>query len=444
MRRLVTLAVMVVAMRLGAAPPRRPSLPPQITLPRVIATDNSASCDITVSPAATLLLPYFEVDVSKPVNDAANTIFTVVNTSRLPQIVRVTIWTDYAYPALWFNVYLTGYDVQAISLYDVIARGALPTTATTIAPGNRSAAAGANPKLVSLDACGNLGGSIADASLTALRTMLTTGASPSSNDCAVGSAHANATGYITIDLVNSCSTISPLDSSYFSQVLLYDNVLTGDYEHVYPDRGMGNYAGGSPLVHIKAIPDGGNVSTATPLPYTFYDRFTPRGGRKVDRRQPLPSSFASRFIQGGTAGFFSDIMFWREGAAASNSSCAASANAAIPATSVIRYDDAENPNVSALPLKMPSVMSLDTKSSALPPINGPSLTGWIYLNLDNQLGYVTQSNPYSTTRPSQNWVVVRMKAEGRYGVDYDATAMSNGCAVSAAVLATPTKPKVEK
>jgi len=442
MRRLSIVAAMVLAVQLAAAPARHPSLPPSISMPHAVTTDNNASCDITVSPAATLLLPYFEVDVAKPVSDAANTIFTVVNTSRQPQIARVTIWTDYGYPAIWFSVFLTGYDSQPISLYDVIVDGALPATTSSTPAGPKSAANNANPKIVSLDSCGSIPSSIPDTALTALRAMLTTGASASSNDCRVGASHANATGYITIDLVNSCSTISPLDPSYYSQVLLYDNVLTGDYEHVFPDRSIGNFAGGSPLVHIKAIPDGGNVSTATPLPYTFYDRFTPRGGRKVDRRQPLPSSFASRYIQGGTGAFYTDFTIWREGSAANAQSCV-SANSAIPTTAIVRFDDAENPTSSATTALLPSVSSTDTKSSIFPPVSGPSLTGWFFFNLDNQAGYVVQGNPYSTTRASQNWIVVRMKAEGRYGVDYDATPLSNGCGATSAVASVPAA-KVEK
>ena len=119
MKRLVPL-FLLVAFTANAAP-KRPSMPPStVPTPRLISTENNASCDITVSPAATLLLPLFEVEANKPVGDAANTIFSIVNTSRLPQIARVTIWTDYGYPALWFNVFLTGYDVQPISMYDIV------------------------------------------------------------------------------------------------------------------------------------------------------------------------------------------------------------------------------------------------------------------------------------------------------------------------------------
>ena len=76
-------------------------------------------------PAATLLLPYFEVDFSSPLATARTTLFTIQNTTALPQIARVTLWTDWSYPMLTFNVFLTGYDVQAINLYDVFARGSV-------------------------------------------------------------------------------------------------------------------------------------------------------------------------------------------------------------------------------------------------------------------------------------------------------------------------------
>src|ERR1043166_727730 len=211
MRRFPRFAVVVLlAGRLSAAP-------------HIVSTENNASCDITVSPAATLLLPYFEVDAAKPVSDAANTLLTIVNTSRAPQIARVTIWTDYGYPVFWFNVFLTGYDVQPISMYDVVARGVVPATTSSAPRGSRSLST--NAKIVSLDACAELGGAMTDTMLATLRNALTTGANASSNDCAIGSSHANAVGYVTIDLVNSCSAISPLDPSYYSQVLLYDNVL---------------------------------------------------------------------------------------------------------------------------------------------------------------------------------------------------------------------------
>src|SRR6187399_914221 len=81
---------------------------------------NDDSCDLGVAPAATLLLPYFEVDITAPRERGVTTLFTVTNVSSNSQIARVTLWSDWAYPVLTFNLYLTGYDVQAVNLYDVI------------------------------------------------------------------------------------------------------------------------------------------------------------------------------------------------------------------------------------------------------------------------------------------------------------------------------------
>src|SRR5207237_9392056 len=103
-------------------------------------TNNNDSCDIGVTPAATLLLPYFEVDTAAAAGTGATTLFTIVNTSRYPQIAHVTLWTDWSFPVLDFNIFLTGYDVQGINLFDVIVRGvivAAPTgTSITTVPGS--------------------------------------------------------------------------------------------------------------------------------------------------------------------------------------------------------------------------------------------------------------------------------------------------------------------
>jgi len=400
--------------------PARPNL-------REASIDNATSCDLSTTPSATLLLPYFEVDIHQAVNDATNTIFAVVNTVRTPQIARVTLWSDQAYPVLWFNLFLTGYDVQSISLYDVLARGAIPITSSAMAHGARSSANDTNSHVTNLESCGSPGGLLDASSLEAVQAMLTTGVRAGST-CKVGGEHGHATGYITIDLVSSCSAVSPLDPSYYSRVLLFDNVLTGDYERIVPERTTGNFAGGSPLVHIKAVPEGGNSSSyLTELPYTFYDRFTGVSTRRVDRRQPLPSSFAARFIQGGTGQFFTDYMVWRESstppASMVSGNCSTSA-AAMPVTSAVRFDENENPTVAAAGvMSLPSASLVSTSGTIFPPLAGVTLSGWMMLNLDNR----SLISAAGDARPSQNWVVVHLSAEGRYGEDYDATSLSNGC-----------------
>src|SRR5215216_1332535 len=63
-------------------------------------TNNDDSCDISVAPAATLLLPYFEVDIDDPAGET--TLFTITNVSNEDQIAHVTLWTDYSFPVIDF------------------------------------------------------------------------------------------------------------------------------------------------------------------------------------------------------------------------------------------------------------------------------------------------------------------------------------------------------
>jgi hypothetical protein len=409
-------------------------------MPRAkVVTANNASCDVGSYPAATLLLPYFDVDFGQQSTTAVDTIFTVINTSKTPQLTRVTIWTDLGFPATWFNIFLTGYDAQTISLYDVLARGRFPTTYTDTPHGPASAENNSNPSFQNDLGCSRMGGRLFGLQLEQLQLMLSAGTRQGS-DCPVGTPHRTAVGYVTVDVISSCSGATPLMPEYYRDVLLFDNVLTGDYERINPNSETGNYAGGNPLVHLRAIPEGGSSGTpaTVPMPYTFYDRYTPAEARKLDRRQPLPSSFAARFIEGGDTGFLTNLAIWREGVVGrSTDACDYAKNATMPVSkaSIVRFDEHENATVLALDEAMPAVSVIATQKTALlPPQAGTGdVGGWLWLSLDNGAGRVTEKNPYSMNRPSQSWVTIQMYAEGRYAVDFDATALGNGCTLAPAV-----------
>ncbi|HEV7672396.1 MAG TPA: hypothetical protein VGS22_28080, partial [Thermoanaerobaculia bacterium] len=83
-------------------------------------------CTIDDVPAATLLLPYFEVDLSNP--NGINTLFSINNASATAVLAHVVLWSDLSVPTFDFNVYLTGYDVQSISIRDIF-NGTVPRTA---------------------------------------------------------------------------------------------------------------------------------------------------------------------------------------------------------------------------------------------------------------------------------------------------------------------------
>ena len=84
-------------------------------------------CTLDNVPAATLLLPYFEVNLDDP--NGQTTLFSVANASAAAVLAHAVLWTDLGAPTLAFDIYLTGFDVQSINLRDVFAYGQLPRTA---------------------------------------------------------------------------------------------------------------------------------------------------------------------------------------------------------------------------------------------------------------------------------------------------------------------------
>ena len=431
--------------------------------------NNDDSCDVKVGPAATLLLPYFEVNTN-PTVQGQTTLFTITNVTRYPQIAHVTIWTDWSFPVLSFNLFLTGYDVQAINLYDVIVRGVIaPPSGTTPAttPGALSAAGG-NLRST-LDCASNP--ALLPASITAaVRAALTTGVFIPGGGAAscstTGGVHQNAIGYATIDVVANCTNLLPTNPSYYTTDLLFDNVLIGDYQQLGGSPAGGGAASvldaaGNPMVHIRAVPEGGGAGANVPtaLPYTFYDRYTPSATRTFDRRQPLPSTFAVRYIQGGTGAFATNYTIWREGLTGPGASCASHVNNSYIAISErIRFDEHENPTTfvftpicapcTPTPPNLPATSSTNTASYTFPSIVGTDVAGWMYLNLNNggspvysvtnHAGGTTTSAPtvFGTPRASQNWVTTTMfgNAGGsRMTAEFDAAPLGNGCTPAAPI-----------
>jgi hypothetical protein len=415
---------------IGPAPDRPNGAPVTGT----ITHRNDDSCDIALLPAATLLLPFFQVEVSEPVDHATTTLVTIVNTSNQPQIARATIWTDWAYPVLTFDIFLTGYDVQAINLYDLLVDGRLPGSGTRSSPfGARSA--NANPRFLpsAQSSCASLPNAIPAALLANVRRALTQGLEENCGNIRLGGTHAAAFGYVTVDLVATCSAKSPRDIGSVEE-LLFDNVLTGDYQVLDPTATSGNYAFGSPLVHIRAIPEGGAAGEqiATNLPRTFYERLY--GETHRDRRQPLPSAFAARYIEAGYTSFFTLFAVWREAATQAGASCFAYAqNSDMEVAEVVRFDERENPTTTipdiVIPgaqheITLPASALVASYSTLFPPLESGDVAGWMYLNL---AGPETGPSGAQTPMPNQAWVVTTMTAEGRYGVAFDATALANGC-----------------
>jgi len=381
------------------------------------------------------------VDLTSSQNE--NTLVTVTNVSQRPQIAHVTIWTDWAYPVLTFDLFLTGYDVQSLSVFDLISQGRILRGNTE--SGRRSAVD--NPQ-IEAGTCADLPASIPPAILADIKNALTNGRVSACGTKLVGQRQADGRvrGYMTIDVVRDCNPTLPADPKYYSDHILHDNVLTGDYQQV---SAVNNFAQGNAMVHIRAIPDGaGHANPATTMARTFYSRY--QSGGTADRRQPLPSTFAARWITGGVGDFNTTFKIWREIETGSTTGCDVLGKPGAyqyPYANVyefVRFDEEENPTtftpdvIITVPPptspRLPAASRVAARDvSQFPPNPGGDIAGWFYMNLD--LAYGKPVNEPDPDVASQNWVVVSMGAEGRFSADFDAAALGNGCSPSMPITA---------
>ena len=444
-------------------------------------------CEIYDVPAATLLLPYFEVDLNSA--KGINTTFSVNNAAPAAALAHVTFWTDQSIPTLGFDVYLTGYDVQTFSLRDIF-NGILPVTADRGAdardaispspPFGATQAANVNPFTgpftpgvpTEFDFGNTSGPCLApfvnpvldNFRLTNLRAAHTGTNAPAYGGCLGANYGDNiARGYVTVDAVTQCNLLFPSSAGYFSGGIAYTrNILWGDY--VYSSTAE-EFAQGETLVHIESCNPadpagfvgfsgtGGRRSTGAstcpfqPGEYTFYGRYAAVAGQ--DQREPLPTTFATRYVKagnefpGGT-----DLIVWRDsktiptGVAGPHTCGTANRPHWFPLnlTDVVAFDEKENPqdlcwtgdvgcppilvDRTCFPLETQRVKVGGGNVIAADP-SPDSQSGWMYLNLNATLAGV--SYPAANPAIMQAWVTTSMDSGGRFSVGYDAIKLDSGC-----------------
>jgi hypothetical protein len=402
-------------------------------------------------PAATLLLPYFEVDLDNAAG--ITTLFSVNNASAAAQLAHVTVWSTWSIPVLDFDVYLTGYDVQSFNLRDILVDGILPQTGSgtttaandpgsplgsysfpdTIYPNCNTTSAPPIPPVYTIPA-------ISTTFRSHLRALLTGRQSPVNGTCAGTNYGDNiARGYITVDDSNSCSQLFPSDVGYFVNgglgIADNDNVLWGDYFYVNPGE---NFAQGETLVHVEA--DAAVFST--PGEYTFYGRYVT--GTAIDNREPLATTFAARYLSGGGFTGGTSLLVWRDSKFTPGATCAAGPNyGELFEQQIVVFDEFENPLtvVSGGPSGEPTPGAQCTfcDEAQRVDVGGDGITtnadfGWVYLNLNHA---TTRDATLGTgyINIAQAWVEVVMDAEGRFSVGFDAIQLDNAnTAVSGGVI----------
>lgn len=251
------------------------------------------------TPAATLLVPYFEVDLADP--EGPTTIFSVSNAGAESTVAHVVLWTDWGLPTLAFDLGLGTDDIRTIDLRSVLARGELPLTRFR----SRQGASRCTDPITLPDL-----GTRALAELKAKHT----GLASSDDGLCYGSRRPTeenlAVGYVTVDAMNGCSesVVLPSDDGYFEHggggLASNRNVLWGDviYLNSADDSAQG----------VEAVPilaDASRFEEA--FSRSFYGSYVNGDGR--DNRVPLGHRYRTRFLAGGGAGMSTEVIVWTEG-----------------------------------------------------------------------------------------------------------------------------------
>lgn len=386
-------------------------------------------------PAATLLLPYFEVDLANA--GGINTLFSVNNASAAAALAHVTVWTDLSVPILDFDVYLTGFDVHTFNLRDLLIGGVLPVTGPSDAISNNGAFSAGHTVFPNCDGGAatqynplpaTVIGIIQDALLgEPLRAGNAQGLCagvPRANDEILR-------GYITVDSVSECSIEFPNSPGYFIDGGLgtanNNNVLWGDYFYINSDE---NFAQGEPLVHIEAsgavlgalgVPPSCDITDFNPN--TFYCRYAAVGGFLPggDNRESLPSMWGTRYLLGGPFSGGTDLIVWRStNADETTFSCGAFPPFFLEQNQIVVFDEEENPitpqDLPSGPFGAPEESPFPWEAQRVEVGPGFSVAapfGWAYLNLNIE------------EQHHQAWVTTVLSAEGRYSVGYEGIALNN-------------------
>jgi hypothetical protein len=361
------------------------------------------NCVVGERPAATLLFPYFEVDLANA--SGRTTLIAIANRPLFlaPVLARVTVWTDWGIPTASFTLFLPANDVQTINLRDLFDTGVVPTTGPSV-------------DLYFAGCNSSLGGFVATPAML-LRTAHT-GQNTLGRCFSSGRLGANiATGYITVDNVRRCrvgnggGTETPVDADYFSgeaPLASTDNVLWGDWFLVVPGEA---FASGNSAVHIQADPDFFGVGD-----YTFYGRY--HGWNGADRRRPLPSRYNARFMAGGAFSGGTKLIVWRDTRDPSTASLACGTQpgwAPLGEREILAHDEA----ASLSDLGATAIFDLATQRMDISAVPQPYVFGFLQLNLN-----------LTADTPAQAWVGVEASASGQFSVGFAASPANDLCAVA--------------
>lgn len=371
-------------------------------------------------PGATLLFPYFEVDLDNPAG--RTTLLSVNNVLTTPILARVQIWTDWAIPVLGFDLYLLGSDVQTINLRDVLTTGTLPVTGTGF---NLDAFPGCATEPPT-QAAGRLPAALLDS----LRADVTGKPNLLAGGLCAGHPHGDdhARGYVTVDVVNRCTGIRAGTDGTPAEVEVAEpyfldtgNGLAGDVNALWGDLIFVDSAGNA-AQGVEAVALWADASEFSGRTRTFYGRFSAYDAR--DNRVPLASDWRARFLNGGGFTGGTDFLVFRD----------------TRSPDVQRVRCGDHPSWYPLPTRLvardessvvrssqpdSTAFALATQRVSLASLGIPADFGLLELRLQRWtptgLGGATRITRYP------GWVIPVLTAGGRFSVGVNATAVEIDC-----------------
>jgi hypothetical protein len=464
---------------------------------------NTNLCTIQATPAPTVLLPYFEVDIDDP--NGIDTFLSLNNALPYSVVGHVIVWTDMSVEALDFNIYLTGYDVQTIGMGQIIRNGILPQTSYDDSPigafsddfifANYAACDLVLPyELPALD----------EEFLAHLQSILTGGPSSIYNGRCGGFDYGDniARGYVTVDNVLDCTLLTPCDEGYF---VVTEETEIEDYVGFYLPAFWGdwymvdyanNFAQGDTLVHVESIidyqlaatvpleeiqsrvqevlaarqegfvigfPIGGGVAITIPGA-SFWGRcatvFELFGGApskiSLDLREPLATTYATRFYQNDAFSGGTDFLVWRDSlfnvylGEEDGFSCA-NGPAWFPLNErqVVFFDEQENPDEACTVSPCPQadiLFPIEAQRVSVADLDLVQQSGWMYANLNQLWAVETKGGVENVLFAAQGWVEAVHSAEGRFSAGLPAVQLDSACDLRSIVIGPsgPEFPAVEE
>ena len=424
-------------------------------------------CTIDAVPAATLLLPYFEVDIDDP--SGVDTFFSVNNARNYSVLTHVIVWTDMSVEALDFNIYLTGYDVQTVGLGLIIRDGILPVT---YYDDDFSPAGPYSDGHVGYPSCDSympyVNPALDAEFLAHLQSILTGGPSSIYGGLCGGYDFGDniARGYVTVDVMQDCTLLTPCDPGYFvvtpgvdpdDLIGDWDNAIWGDW---YMIDYANNFAQGDTLVHVQAAFDPRQIvpqlelpasPAGGPAPAGFEVLFTSFWGRcatyldtfraSLDLREPLASTFATRFYQNAAFSGGTDLLVWRDSlfnvsfGDEDGFSCSSGPDwFPLNERQVVFFDEEENPEEICTISPCPEediLFPIEAQRVSVGDLDVSPESGWIYMNL-NQVWSIPVHGP--TVLAAQAWVTAVHSADGRFSAGLPAIQLDSVCDFSSILI----------